>query len=298
MKILISGSSGLVGKNLLLYLSEQGYVVSRLNRNKNNLGNGDIFWDPIKMVLDSGSIEDFDAFIHLAGENIASKLWSAKQKNKILNSRVYSTTLLSDTLVNLKNPPSLFICASATGLYGHCGDASLDEKSSRGEGFLSEVVESWEQASEPVRKTTTRVVNLRFGVILSRQGGVLARLLPLFKLGLGGKIGDGRQYMPWISLEDVLGVIQFILNNNNIQGAVNVVAPEPCRNADFTIMLANVLSRPAFINVPALLLRFVLGEMARELFLSSANVKPSILIENKYPYIHPSIDQALQSILK
>ena len=298
MKILISGSSGLIGKNLLPYLSEQGYAVSRLVRNQNNLVSGDVFWDPMNMVLELESIEGFDVFIHLAGENIASKLWSTKQKNKILNSRVYSTSLLSDRLVNLKNPPSLFICASATGFYGHCGDASINEKSLPGEGFLSDVVKSWEQASEPVKKTATRVVNLRFGVILSRRGGVLARMLPLFKLGLGGKIGDGRQYMPWISLEDVLGVIQFILNNNNIQGVVNVVAPEPCRNADFTMTLAKVLSRPAFINVPALLLKSVLGEMAKELFLSSANVKPSILIENKYPYIHPAIDQALQSILK
>ena len=298
MKVLISGASGLIGKNLQLYLNSHGYTVSRLVRNKKLMNDGDVFWDPQRMEVKSASIEGFEVVIHLAGENIASKLWTTKQKNKILNSRVHSTKLLSEALLIIKQPPSLFICASATGFYGNRGDTLLDEKSPPGEGFLAKVVQSWEKATEDLKKTGIRVINLRFGVVLSRHGGVLARLLPLFKLGLGGKIGNGQQFMPWISLEDILEIVHFVINKNNIQGAVNAVAPESCRNEQFTKTLAKVLSRPAFINMPQIVIRFVLGEMADELFLASTNVKPSVLIENAYPFIHSNIDSTLKSLLK
>ena len=297
MKILISGSSGLIGTHLSAFLKRRGHTISRLIRDKNNILENDIWWDPGEDELDPATLEGYHAVIHLAGENIASGRWTKRQKQRIKESRVRSTQLLARTMSQLKLSPQTFICASATGYYGDRGSEELKENERAGNGFLADVVCEWEAATEPAKMAGIRVINCRFGVILTTAGGVLAKTLPLFRFGLGGKMGSGKQYMPWITLDDVLSVVDYILQNKQITGPVNVVAPQSVTNADFTKTLARVLGRPHFLPIPGMLIKAVLGEMGDELLLSSTRAIPAVLIDHGYPFIHPLLKPALESIL-
>jgi uncharacterized protein (TIGR01777 family) len=296
MRLLISGSHGLVGTGLVPRLRDAGHEVFPLLRNQAKAD--EIHWEPATGVIHfPPAIKGFDAVIHLAGENIANRRWSNSQKLKIQESRIEVTKRLSSTLITLSSPPSIFIAASAIGFYGNRGDEILTEKKAAGTGFLSEVVRSWEGASEILASIGTRVVHLRFGVILSRQGGVLARLLPLFKAGLGGNVGSGSQWMSWIHLEDALRIISYSLENTQLSGVLNAVSPNPVRNEKFTKTLAEILRRPAILNVPAFALKLALGEMAEELLLASQRVLPDRLLKDGFSFKFSGLESALNEEL-
>ncbi len=293
MKILISGSSGLVGSYLVDYLTAKGHDISKLVRNPKRVNEKDLLWDPTGETFDHHTIEGFQAIIHLAGENISSRLWTRKQKEKIRNSRVNSTRILAEAIARIKSSKPIMLCASATGFYGDRGDEILTEKSASGEGFLAEVVGEWEAACEPAIQSGARVVNVRTGIVLSDRGGLLKRLLPVYKLGLGGKLGTGQQYMPWISLLDLIRVYEYCLENPDIKGPLNAVALESVTNKQFTRILSENLSKPANFHVPAVILNLLFGEMAQELFFSSARVEPQNLFRMKFEFQHPTLKSAL-----
>ena len=298
MRILITGSSGLVGSALVPHLTEKGYDIHRLVRNKKKGDQSPDYWDPQNGDLDVESLENFQVIIHLAGENISSKRWSKNQKEKISQSRIQSTRLLVDKLKNTKNPPRLFISASAIGFYGDRGSEILTEQSSKGNGFLADLVLDWENIALTIQSVGTRSVLLRSGIILSDQGGALAKILLPFKLGIGAILGDGQQYMSWISLTDVVQIIDFIIQNEHISGPVNVVSPEPVTNYQYSKALGKALARPVLFRAPSLILRLVLGEMADSLLLSSSRVIPQKLIDHAYSFSQPTLDQVFKEIFK
>lgn len=295
MKIALSGSRGLVGSALAQLLTSQRHEVIRLVRSKDS--NGSVFWDPNSDSNDLSQLDGVDAVIHLAGENIASGRWDAQKKNAIRTSRVNGTKSLSAGLAKLKQPPKVLLCASAIGYYGDRGQEELDEKSKGGAGFLSNVCQEWEQATLVAKASGMRVVNLRIGVVLSPKGGALAKMLPPFMFGAGGQIGDGKQYMSWIAIDDVASAINYCLTNENISGPVNLVAPEPVTNSEFTQALGKVLHRPTFCPVPDFAARLAFGEMADALLLASVKVKPRRLQESGYQFLYPSIEPALRHVL-
>lgn len=296
MNIVISGSSGLIGSALTTYFRNQGYIVKRLVRKKGGLAHDEISWDPEIGTIDSEMLERSDAWINLAGENIAHGRWNEVKKKKILNSRVKSTQLLSKTLKNLKNPPSVWVNASATGYYGNRGDDLLNEQSSPGTSFLAEVCQEWEAAVQA--PASVRTVCTRFGVVLTPNGGALKQLLLPFRLGLGGVLGSGKQYMSWITLNDLIAAINFILKNPSLKGPVNMVTPFPVTNQEFTTILGKILNRPTILSMPAFAARLIFGEMAEELLLGSANVEPQKLIEAKFSFEFPRLEEALHALLE
>lgn len=278
MKIGIIGSSGLVGTALIPFLEHPGHQVVR-----------------IKRPIDNADFEGMDAIINLAGESIFS-LWTASKKKKIKNSRVETTKTLFSKIRGMKNPPRVVINASAIGYYGNRGEATVDESSGAGSGFLAEVVQDWENACTALE--STRIVCARFGVILSKNGGALSKMITPFKLGLGGPIGNGRQFMSWIAIEDAIGAFQHILNEESIKGPVNIVSPNPVRNEEFTKDLADAFHRKAPFRIPAFILKTLLGEMGEEVLLSSTKVEPKRLLETGYPFLYPQLKDALQQQLK
>ena len=251
MNVLVSGSSGLVGSALVAALNADGHRVKRLVRAAVRDAEDEVGWDPAGGVLDPAGLEGLDAVVHLAGENIASGRWTTAKKARIRDSRVKGTELLCQTLARLDRPPKTLVSTSAVGYYGDRGDEVLTEDSPPGHGFLAEVCEAWEAATEPAAAKGIRVVRLRIGVVLSPRGGALAKMLPAFKMGLGGRIGNGRQYMSWITLDDLVGVIRFALTNNELSGPVNAVSPNPVTNLEFTKTLGRVLHRPTVLPLPA-----------------------------------------------
>jgi uncharacterized protein (TIGR01777 family) len=296
MNILVSGSTGLVGAELVPALAGQGHVVTRLIRSGDAPGKT-IRWDPEGGQLDTAALEGFDAVIHLAGESIASGRWNTAKKARIRESRVQGTRLLAERLAATSRTPRVLICASAIGYYGSRGDEIMTEASSTGSGFLAEVCRDWEAAPAPASAKGIRVVNCRFGVILSARGGALAKMLLPFRLGTGGKIGSGGQYMSWIAVDDAVGAIEHGLARDKVQGPINCVAPNPVTNLQFTKTLGRVLSRPTIIPMPAFAARLVFGEMADELLLSSTRVQPSKLLETGYNFRWPELEGALRHLL-
>ncbi len=296
LRVLISGAHGLVGSDLCPFLTTGEHTVTRLARTENAAG-ADIAWDPATGQIDAERLSKFDAVVHLAGEGIAARRWTVAQKQRIRDSRTVGTRLLCEALARLPQPPKVFVCASAIGFYGDRGDELLDERSAHGAGFLTEVCRDWEAATEPARQAGIRVVNLRFGVILSPRGGALAKMLLPFRLGLGGRIGSGRQYWSWIALDDVIGAIYHALMCGDVAGPVNVVSPTPLTNRDFTATLASVLHRPAIFPLPAPAARLALGEMANELLLASARVVPLRLLDTGYRFDYSDLAAALNHIL-
>ena len=290
MKILVSGSSGLVGSALTFNLLSDGHQVFRLVRSKQEDG---IYWNP-KEPMDSAAMEGFDAVVHLAGENIAEGRWNAEKKRRIRESRIDGTKHLSQTLAALKSPPRAFLSASASGYYGSRGDEVLTEESPAGTGFLSSVCTEWEAATEPLKEKGVRVVLLRFGIILSDKGGALQKMVTPFKFGAGGRIGSGKQYWSWIDLDDVVRIIELAISNEAIQGPVNVGTPNPVTNREFTEALARVLNRPAIVPIPAFAARAAFGEMADEMLLSSCRMDPAKLVAQGYTFGYPDIESSLR----
>ena len=298
MRILVSGSSGLVGSALIPTLTAAGHDVVRLVRSKSaNRSKELASWDPAKGQIDVSGLSDIDAVVHLAGESIASGRWNAERKARIRDSRIQGTRLLAETLAKLPAPPKVFVCASAIGFYGDRGDEVLSESSSPGTGFLADVCREWETACDPLQRSGTRVVNLRFGVVLSRQGGALKQMLLPFQMGAGGILGNGKQYMSVVSLKDAVGVIEFVLGNSGVAGPVNVVCPQPVTNYDYTKALGKVLHRPTIFPVPGFAARLAFGEMADALLLSSSRVVPDRLLAAGYQFRDPTVEAALRSAL-
>ncbi len=293
LRILLSGSSGFIGRPLFSFLKSEGHSVVPLVRAKQLPGA--ISWDPATGTFDKEALEDFDAFIHLAGENIATGRWTKKKKEKLFQSRCRDTWLLSQALSRLKNPPKTLIAASAVGYYGDRGDELLTEDSPKGEGFLPDLCAKWEEATASLEAQGVRVVHARFGSVLSTQGGMLAKLLPLYKLGLGGKLGSGKQFISWIALDDLIGALYHALLSPQITGPLNVVSPHPVRQKEFAKQVAEKLHRPAFVHLPAFLLRLTLGEMADALLLASTNALPKRLIDSGYQFRYPHFDDFLES---
>lgn len=280
MKVLLTGAGGLVGSALTPLLTAGGHSITRLSHSQP--------WP---------ELAGHDAVVHLAGENIATGRWTLEKKARIRDSRAQVTQRLCETIARLSSPPRVVICASAVGYYGHRGDEILREESTSGVDFLAEVCRDWEAATKPATDAGIRGVNLRFGVILSATGGALAKMLTPFKLGLGGVIGGGQQWMSWIALDDAVGVIIHALTNKTLRGPVNVVAPEPVTNREFTKTLGRVLRRPAVFPLPAFALRLAFGEMADALLLSSQRVEPAKLVATGYKFRFPELEGALRHLL-
>jgi uncharacterized protein (TIGR01777 family) len=261
------------------------------------LGRGPGGWDPEAGRLDPVALEGFDGVVHLAGENIAGGRWTPDRKARIRQSRVLGTRLLCETLARLQRPPETLVSASAVGFYGDRGNEEISESNRAGTGYLAEVCEDWEKATEPARRAGIRVVNLRIGIVLSPKGGALSRMLPPFSLGLGGRLGHGGQFMSWISLPDLSAVILRALTDPRLRGPVNAVAPEPVTNREFTRTLASVLGRPALLPMPAFLARLAFGQLADALLLGGAKVRPGKLIESCFEFQHPTLEIALRELL-
>lgn len=296
MKILVSGSHGLVGKVLIDALEADGHEIYRLVRHAPD-SKKEIEWSPERYSIAISLIEGFDAVYHLAGESIASGRWNEEKKRKIRESRTKGTKLLADALANLRQPPKTLISASAIGYYGNRGDELLTEVSPPGNDFLAEVCVEWEKATEHATTMGIRVVNTRFGIILDKEGGALAKMLTPFRMGLGGRVGDGKQWMSWILLADVVGALQLALKDETVSGPVNFVAPNPVTNAEFTTTLGRILSRPTIFPIPAFGARLAFGEMADALLLSSQRVQPRVLQDRGYQYEHADLTGALRHAL-
>ncbi|HEY3969078.1 MAG TPA: TIGR01777 family oxidoreductase [Planctomycetaceae bacterium] len=298
MNILVSGSTGLVGTALIPILTGAGHEVVRLVRSKaRNPSKELIGWDPAAKSIDAAGLDGLDAIVHLAGEPIAAGRWTAARKARIRDSRVQGTQLLCDALAHVARPPATLVCASAIGFYGDRGDEALTEASAAGSNFLADVCREWEAACDPARKKGIRVVNLRFGVILSPRGGALAKMLTPFKLGAGGVLGSGRQYMSCIAIDDCVGAILHSLSNTSVAGPLNVVGPEPVTNRVFTKTLGKVLGRPTIFPMPAFAARLAFGEMADALLLSSSRVEPQKLSKTGFQFQCSTLESALRHVL-
>ncbi len=292
LRILITGSSGLIGVALTGFLESGGHEVVRLVRHPPASG-AEILWDPAAGRIDAGALEGFDAVIHLAGENIGAGRWTAARRRRIRDSRVSSTELLCHALGGLQRPPAVLVSASAVGCYGDV-DGTVDESAPAGDGFLAEVTAAWEQAAEPARAAGIRVAHARLGPVLSPRAGMLKRLLPVFRAGAGGVVGSGRQPISWIGLDDAVGAMHFLMSSDRAQGAINVVAPRPATNREFTHALAAVLRRPAFAPVPGTAIRALFGEMGDQLILKGQAVVPARLTELGFCWLDPTLDGALR----
>ncbi|MDT4968943.1 MAG: uncharacterized protein QOJ64_3680 [Acidobacteriota bacterium] len=297
MRILVSGSTGLVGSALIRSLESKDHEIVRLVRSTPVKGANESFWNPENGTLAADQLEGLDAVVHLAGESIAEGRWTAEKKARIRESRLKGTRLLSDTLGQLKRKPGVLVSASAVGFYGSRGDEVLDEHSASGSDFLAEVCREWELATQPAALADVRVVNMRLGVILSGDGGALPKMLRPFKMGVGGKLGSGKQYLSWIALDDVVGVIEHAIANDELRGPVNTVAPEPVTNYKFTKSLGHVLSRPTIFPVPAFAARLLFGEMADATLLASQRAVPTRLNESGYSFRYPDLEGALRHAL-
>ena len=291
--IAITGATGFIGSALVEDLRAAGHGVRRLVRDERRRGPDDAVWDPAAGRLDPGALEGADALVHLAGEPIAQR-WTAAVKRRIRESRVQSTRLLATAIVSLRRPPRVFVSGSAMGIYGDRGDEELDETSPPGRGFLADVAVAWEGAAEPAARAGVRVANLRTGLVLSPRGGALAKLLVPFRLGLGGRIGSGRQWVSWIALSDTVSAIRHAIDSESLAGPVNLAAPVPVTNAELTKTLARVLRRPALLPVPAFALRLVFGEMGEATLLASQRMRPRRLLDNGYRFRHPVLEGALR----
>lgn len=294
LDILVSGASGLIGSALVPFLTAGGHTITRLVRREVEDAASEIHWDPSRGELDPAQLEGFDAVIHLGGANIADGRWTPARRREIRRSRVESTELLARTLARLDSKPSVFLVASAIGIYGDRGDEVLDEGSAPGAGFLPDVSQAWEAASEPARDAGIRVVQLRLGAVLSAAGGALRKMLPPFKLGLGGRIGSGRQALSWIAIDDVLGVVHHALHSPALEGPVNAVSPQSASNAELTRTLGRVLGRWTFARMPAFLARLAFGPMARDVLLASSDVRPRRLLEDGYEFLQPDLERTLR----
>jgi uncharacterized protein (TIGR01777 family) len=301
MKVIVTGSTGLVGSALVRSLLSDGHEVTRLVRGDSQgfkaPGTAAVHWDPQRGEIDAKELEGHDAAVHLAGENVGEGRWDEEKKRRILESRVKGTTLLAGALAGLSAKPKVLVSASATGFYGNRGAEILREESASGSDFLSEVCREWEKATLAASQAGIRVVHMRIGVVLAGEGGALKKMLTPFKLGVGGKIGSGSQYISWITLGDLIGVIRRAVEDESLRGPVNAVAPQQVTNEEFTKALGHALGRPTVFAVPAFAARLAFGETADALLLASTRVEPARLKEVGYQFKHPEIEEALRSVL-
>lgn len=296
MRILLTGASGFIGSALKAFVQQRGHAVTALRRLGPDQSALPPYWDPDRPVIELGAGLAAEAVVHLAGESLAGR-WSAEKKRRIRHSRVQGTQLLCEALGQQPVRPRVLVCASAIGFYGDQAATCLDEQSPPGTGFLAEVCQAWEAATRPASEAGIRVVRLRVGLVLSAQGGALARMLPAFRLGLGGRIGSGRQFWSWIALDDLLSAILHVLSREDLTGPVNAVAPAPVTQTEFAATLARVLRRPALTPLPAWLARLLLGQMAQETLLASARVRPGRLLETGFTFGYPALEPALRHLL-
>ena len=298
MHVLVSGSTGLVGEALVAGLLAAGHQPVRLVRSRRPDDLPSASWDPAAGTIDDDALDGIDAVVHLAGEGIAEQRWTAEQKARILDSRVAGTTLLAERIAAADDPPGVFVSGSAIGFYGDRGDERLTEASGPGDGFLAEVVRAWEASTRAAEATSTRVVHVRTGIVLSGDGGALAPQLPFFKLGLGGRIGSGRQWWSWISIDDMVGALIWLLTADEIDGPVNLTSPNPVTNGEFTEVLGTVLRRPTLLPIPKPALWLRLGrELTQELLYASQRVEPSVLLDGGYEFRHLEVEAALRAAL-
>ena len=296
MKILVTGSSGLIGRELCAFLDTGKHEVWSLVRRQPRTER-EIEWSPDEGRLDPSKIEGFDAVIHLAGYPVANKRWTRKVKDAIMDTRVKSTTLISDTIAGLSDPPSVFLCASAIGFYGNRGEEELDESSQLGEGYLADVSRKWEGCTKSASDAGIRTCLLRTGIVLSARGGALRKMLPAFKLGAGGPMASGKQWMSWISIDDEIYAIHHLMMSERCEGAHNLTAPEPVQNRTFTKNLGKVLRRPAFAPLPGFVMRLMFGERAGPLMIEGQRVMPQKLQESGYTFTHEVLEDALRDVL-
>ncbi len=296
MNILLTGSTGLIGSALTEHLKKQGHDIYPLYRNP--ASTKPHYWFPEENRIHLDDEIKIDVVIHLAGENIADSRWSQKKKEAVLNSRVKGTRLLAETVSGLKNKPALFISGSAIGYYGDTGDNIVDEDSSRGTGFLSDVSVAWEAATQTVEDAGIRTIHMRTGIVLSTKGGVLQKMLLPFKMGLGGIVGNGKQYMSWISINDITHIIDYMIKHDQLSGPYNLVAPQPVTNRTFTKALGRALHRPTALPLPAFMVRLLFGEMGDALLLSSSRVLSTRLESIGYTFIDNTLEQALTRLLQ
>jgi len=296
MDVVVTGSSGLIGTALRPALQQGGHRMVPMVRSQ--AGGGALHWDPDRGAIDAGGLEGVGAVVHLAGEGIGARRWNEAQKARITESRTRGTSLLAETLAKLDRPPKILVSASAIGYYGDRGDEVLTESSRAGSGFLAEVCVAWEAAATPAKEAGIRVSHLRSGVVLAQSGGALPKMLTPFKLGLGGRLGSGSQWMSWISIDDEVGAIVHLLGEAAPTGPVNLTAPNPVTNADFTKALGGALGRPAVLPVPKLGLKLLLGgEMAEEMLLSGQRALPTRLLDSGYTFAYPELADALAAVL-
>lgn len=296
LTVAVTGASGLVGQVLLPFLTTGGHRVRRLVRGRADAARGDVAWNPAKGEVDMAALEGVDAVVHLAGENVAQR-WTPESQERILKSRTQGTRTLCEALAKLPRKPKVLVSASAIGFYGDRGEEVVTEASPSGEGFLAQVCREWEAATAPAEEAGIRVVRLRIGVVLDARGGALAKLVPAFLMGGGGPVGSGRQWMSWISLEDVVGLIHFALLKPELRGAVNAVAPHAVRQEDFAKTLGRVLSRPAVMPLPAVAVRTMFGQMGQEALLDGAHVRPEAAEQHGFPFMHLELEGALRFTL-
>ena len=294
-RVAITGSSGLIGSALAQTLEREGHAVVRIIRSP--AGPGEVRWDPTRGEIDASELEGLDAVVNLAGENIGQR-WTPAVKERIQRSRIDGTRLLAETLASLRDPPDVLVNASGVGVYGNRGDELLTETSAAGSDFLAEVVRGWEAATAPATTHGVRVVLTRFGMVLSRRGGALARMLPLFQVGMGARMGSGKQWMSWISIVDLIDAIRFVIATPEISGPVNTVAPHPVTNEEFTHTLARALRRPAFLPAPKAALQLLFGEMAEATLFASQRVVPNRLLTEGFQFRHPRLFEALRAVIE
>lgn len=294
MKVMVTGASGLIGSALVPVLEKQRNEIVRLTRSPARR-DGEYRWDPAQGYIDPEALEGVDAVVHLAGETVAGR-WSDAKKQRIMDSRVQGTRLVSEAVAGLDRRPAVLVSASGIGVYGDCGDEPRTEDSALGDGFLADVVRAWEGAADPARAAGIRVVHTRFGIVQSRRGGALQTQLPLFKLGLGGPVGGGHQYVSWVAIDDVVGAIAFALSRDDLSGPVNVTAPGAVTQAEYARTLGRVLRRPAMLPAPGFAVRAILGEFANEV-LEGQRVVPQRLLDGGYVFRHPELEPALRHVL-
>jgi uncharacterized protein (TIGR01777 family) len=301
--VMLSGASGMLGSAIRNALRQRGTKLIRLVRREAH-GPDEVRWNPGTPeegthgnAIEIARLKGIDAAVHLSGANVAARRWTAKYKREMTESRVTTTRVLAEALAGLKNPPEVLVTASAVGFYGNRGDAILDEDSAIGQGYFSELCAAWEEAARPAVEAGIRVVHLRFGMVLGPDGGALARLVPMFRLGLGGRLGNGRQWMSWVSEADAVSAVLFALEHSMLSGAVNVVSPQPVTNAEFTRELGRAVHRPAVMTAPAFALRLAFGEMADEALLASTRAVPKRLLESGFTFRHPALTEAFEAAL-
>jgi len=297
MNILLSGSTGLIGSELAFFLSGKGHRIIRLVRGA-QAEEDEVRWDPASGTLDPQHLEHIDAVVNLAGENILSGRWTREKKRRICESRIKGTQLLAQAMSRLFDPPKVFVSVSAIGYYGDRGDEKLNEESEAGAGFLPELCRQWEAATEVAIIRGIRVVIPRLGMVLSPKGGALGLMLPVFRLGMGGRIGTGRQYQSWITIEDLLEVIAYAIQNDWLHGPINAVSPNPATNLEFAQALGRVLSRPVRFSLPSFAARIAFGKMADEVLLASARVSPARLVKSGFNFKFPELENALRHLLQ